>query len=108
MEIMVMVYCAKCGKQNEDNVEFCVDCGAAIYLERRGRKRDIRERQKKDDCFGLPSGGAIFGLFLGIIIIIVGLEQVFGWTIDVGSLPIIIIGVFFVAGAIYGLSCKRS
>ena len=39
-----MVYCAKCGKQNEDNVEFCVDCGAAIYIERRGRKRDIRER----------------------------------------------------------------
>lgn len=103
-----MVYCAKCGKQNEDNVEFCVDCGGALYPERRGRRRDIRERRKKDECFGLPGGGAIFGLFIGIIIIIFGLQQVLGVNIDVGPFAIIIVGLLFVAGAIYGLTRRRS
>ncbi|MCK5626287.1 hypothetical protein KAI11_05470, partial [Candidatus Bathyarchaeota archaeon] len=76
-----MVYCSKCGKQNEDDVESYVDCGAALYPERSAQKRDFRKRRREDECFGLPRGGAIFGLFIGLIIIIVGLQQVFGWEI---------------------------
>ena len=107
-KVKVMVYCSKCGKKNEDDVEFCVDCGAALYPERSRRRRDFRERGKEDECFGLPRGGAIFGLFIGIIIIIVGLQQLFGWKIDIGPLAIIITGLLFLAGAIYGLSRRRS
>lgn len=62
----------------------------------------------RDECFGLPRGGAIFGLFIGLIIIIVGLQQLFGWEIDVGPFAIIIVGILFVAGAIYGLSRRKS
>ena len=66
------------------------------------------ERRKQDECFGLPRGGAIFGLFIGIIIIIVGLQQVFGWNIEIGPLVTIMFGLLVLAGAIYGLSRRRS
>ena len=62
----------------------------------------------RDECFGLPRGGTIFGLFIGIIILFVGLQQLFGWDIDVGPFAVIIIGLLFVAGAIYGFSRGRS
>jgi hypothetical protein len=63
--------------------------------------------EKRDECFGLPRGGAIFGLFIGIIIIIVGLQQVFGWTIDIGPFVTIMFGLLVLAGAIYGLTRTR-
>ena len=66
------------------------------------------EKRKQDECFGLPRGGAIFGLFIGIIIIIVGLQQVFGWQIEIGPVVIILFGLLVLAGAIYGLTRRRS
>lgn len=105
-----MVYCSKCGKKNEDDAEFCASCGAALYpKERREQREDtLLEKRKKDECFGLPRGGTIFGLFIGIIIIIVGLQQLFGWKIDVGPFATIIVGMLFLAGAIYALSRRGS
>jgi hypothetical protein len=69
----------------------------------------IMGRSREDECFGIPRGGAIFGLFIGIIVIIVGLQQVFGWQIDVdvGPFATIIVGLLFVVGAIYGLTRRR-
>jgi len=99
-----MVYCSKCGKQNEDDVEFCVDYGAVLYPERSAQKRDFRKRRREDECFGLPRGGAIFGLFIGLIIIIIGLQQVFGLNIDIEPFATIVVGLLFTAGAIYGLT----
>ncbi|MCK5626072.1 hypothetical protein KAI11_04380 [Candidatus Bathyarchaeota archaeon] len=93
-----MVYCSKCGKQNDEAGEFCVDCGASLSSEK------IERGRKEEGCFGLPGGGAIFGLFIGIIIIIVGLQQVLGFSIDVGPFAIIIVGLLFIAGAIYGFT----
>ena len=60
--------------------------------------------ERRDECFGLPRGGAIFGLFIGVIIIIVGLQQVFGWEIDIGPFATLMFGVLILAGAIYRLS----
>ncbi len=65
-------------------------------------------RSREDECFGIPRGGAIFGLFIGIIVIIVGLQQVFGWQIDVGPFITIIVGLLFVVGAIYKLVSRGS
>ena len=59
------------------------------------------------ECFGLSQGGAIFGLLIGVIIIFVGLQQVFGWNIDVGPFAIIIVGILIITGAIYGLTKRR-
>jgi len=115
-----MVYCTKCGAENEDEASNCVNCGAPLQVyspEKRDWEEEIEiraeefgERAEKfgkrmeNECFGLPRGGAIFGLFIGIIIILVGLQQLFGWNIDFGSFAIIIVGILIAAGAIYGSS----
>ena len=104
-----MVTCARCGKENEEGAKFCVDCGAALGPEETRPERRVEriERRPRDECFGLPHGGAIFGLFIGAIIILWGLSSVFGWQIELGTYAIIIIGILIVAGAIYGLTRRR-
>jgi len=105
MVMVAMVTCTKCGRENKEGAKFCVDCGAALgRMERRARGG----RRERDECFGLPHGGAIFGLFIGAIIIIWGLSEAFGWKIDLGSFAAIAIGLLIVAGAIYGLTRRRS
>lgn len=103
-----MVTCPKCGKENQNDAAFCVDCGTAIHAEINVRRREHREKRRDDECFGLPRGGAIFGIVIGLIIIFSGLQQVFGWNIDIGPFAIIIFGLLIAAGAIYGLSRRRS
>ena len=99
---MLMATCAKCGRENEEGATYCANCGAALgRLER-------KETRPRDECFGLPYGGAVFGLFIGAIIILWGLSSVFGWQVELGTYAIIIIGILIVAGAIYGLTRKRS
>jgi hypothetical protein len=60
-------------------------------------------RRKEDECFGLPHGGSIVVLIIGIIIILWGISSIA--DINLGSYfwPIIIIifGILMVAGAIY-------
>lgn len=107
-----MVTCPKCGVKNPDEARFCVSCGGALYSMEGERKRGGTcfrqpERRMEDECFGLPHGGAIIGLFIGFMIIIFGLGSLFGWRIDLGPLVMIVIGVLIVAGAIYGLSRRR-
>jgi len=129
MEIMTMVYCTYCGEKNLDDAKNCIKCEANLdlpekSLEERFQKsieesaEQFGERMEKwgkdfgkraeNECFGLPRGGAIFGLLIGVIIIIVGLQQVFGLNIDVGPFAIIVVGLLFTAGAIYGLTSRRS
>jgi hypothetical protein len=118
-----VVYCTNCGTQNNDDAKYCTNCGRnlAVSLEERV-ERGVEEwgdgigRQTKDECFGLPHGGVIAGLLIGIIIIIVGLSFVPGlippeireatepyfWAIIV-----IIFGILIVAGALYGLRRRR-
>jgi uncharacterized membrane protein YvbJ len=124
-----MTYCTYCGEKNVADGEYCVKCGANL----KGLpKKSVEERFEKsieesaeqfgehmekwgedmgkraeNDCFGIPRGGTIVGLLIGIIIIIVGLQQVFGWQIDVGPFVIIIVGLLFIVGAIYGLTRTR-
>jgi len=74
---------------------------------RSGQCFGAREK-REDECFGLPRGGAIFGLVIGALIIILGLQQLFGWEIDIGPFAIIIVGVLIVAGAIYTFTRRKS
>lgn len=112
-----MVACTECGTENVEGAKYCVNCGAALTTEERKEKTEYTrferrtersERRARDECFGLPRGGAIFGLFIGTIIILWGLSEVFGWQIEIWTFGIIIIGILIVAGAIYGLTRKRS
>lgn len=68
--------CPNCGSENLDDASFCSGCGAA--LDGAGDVRRPVSRDSADQmCFGF-SGGALPGLVIGAIIIIVGVTSVFG------------------------------
>jgi len=94
-----MVYCTKCGAKNEEDAAVCVKCGASLA----GRPAWRRERRRpEEECFGLPHGGAIVGLVIGIIIILVGLASLY--EIDIGPLIVIAFGVLILVWALYRYS----
>lgn len=108
-----MVYCPKCGTQNDDTADFCVKCGASLQTSTVSSRR--RERRKAEqECFGLPHGGAIAGIVFGVIILIWGLTtllQQMGYiaaTFEFWYLIIIVVGVLIVAGAIYSLTHSKN
>ena len=100
-----MVYCTKCGTKNKDDAQVCVQCGASLY-----RVPSVRyERPTKEECFG-PRGGAIAGLFFGVIIVLVGIVFLLQQTgvIEKGieiiwSLIVIVFGILVLAGGLYVL-----
>jgi len=100
-----MVYCTKCGAKNEETAAVCVKCGAPLH-KTAAPPWTYERRQAEKECFGLPHGGAIVGLIIGMIIILVGVSQLPG--IDFGEyiwpLIIIIFGILLIAGALYGYS----
>lgn len=100
-----MVYCTKCGAKNEETAAVCVKCGAPLH-KTATPPWTYERRQAEKECFGLPHGGAIVGLIIGMIIILVGLSQLPG--IDFGEyiwpLVIIIFGILLIAGALYSYS----
>jgi len=122
-----MVYCTKCGTKNEEGTEYCSKCGANLGVSREqkiemraeefGRRAEewgeqFGKRAEKE-CFGLPHGGTIAGLIIGIIIIIVALSWIPGLispevreVTDPLFWPVIIIvfGILIVAGALYKYS----
>lgn len=114
-----MVYCVKCGQKNEDDAEVCSKCGEPLYGSKRAttRREDTcfgpqEERRFEEECFGLPYGGAIFGIIFGIIILIFGVAWVISTTIGIeidvwkyiGPFLVIIIGILIIAGVSYRLS----
>ena len=111
-----MVYCTKCGTKNEEDAGVCVKCGAGLAAAPAWR-RERRQREKEEqECFGLPHGGLIVGVIIGIIIILVGLSQVPGLippevreVTDPLFWPVIIIvfGILIAAGALYQYSRRH-
>jgi len=104
-----MVYCSKCGTQNPDTNTVCSNCGAPLYTVGQHYAGSDREhyRRMENECFGLPNGGMIVGIVIGLIIIIFGLgfflQSVYGISFpDLWPLIIVIFGVLILLGAIYG------
>ena len=120
-----MVHCAKCWTKNEEDSKYCLKCGAALEASQSSRGLDSIDewgenigkraerwgesfgKRAEKECFGLPRGGTIFGLIIGIIIIVVGLSSIAGIDLDLWPLFILIIGVLILGGAIYSLTRKR-
>lgn len=101
-----MVYCSRCGTQNPDTNVHCTNCGAPLYTVGERYPGSDREHYRKmeNECFGLPNGGMIVGIVIGIIIVLIGLSfllQTYGIKFDFWPLIIIIFGVLIVAGALY-------
>ncbi|MFX1535960.1 MAG: zinc ribbon domain-containing protein [Promethearchaeota archaeon] len=122
-----MVYCTKCGTKNEEGAEYCSKCGANLGVSREqkferraeefGRRAEEWGEQfgkrAEEECFGLPHGGTIAGLIIGIIIIIIALSWIPGLiSPEVREVteplfwPVIIIifGILIIAGALYKYS----
>lgn len=107
-----MVYCPKCGTMNDDTAEFCVKCGASL---RTGtyESRRYERRRAESECFGLPHGGAIFGLFIGTIILLWGLftlaqqNHLIAVTPDLWIVVVIVVGILLIAGAVYRMNHPR-
>ena len=94
-----MVYCTKCGAKNEDSVEVCANCGERLYPTRMGYQRS--SRRQEDMCFG-PRAGSYWGIFVGIIIILLGFfwilqqAEIIPSNLEVWPLLIIIIGIMVI------------
>ncbi|UCD12883.1 MAG: zinc-ribbon domain-containing protein [Thermoplasmatales archaeon] len=69
-----MVYCAKCGKKNEDDAEFCSKCGASLT----GVKK---EKDRCDEACVVGEHSPLAPVFWGIIVILIGLWIIFGLVI---------------------------
>ena len=108
-----MVYCPKCGTQNEDTAEFCLKCGANLQTGTYASRRLERIRAEQE-CFGLPHGGAIVALAIGIIVLIwvfFQLANAMHWissTSDLGFIALIVFGVLLIAGAAYGITRRKT
>jgi len=120
-----MVYCSECGTKNEESAETCVKCGAKLNVPKeKSLEKSIEEgaeefgkraeawgesfgKRAEEGCFGLPQGGTIVGLIIGIIIIVVGISSLAGIDLEIWPLIILIFGVLILGGAIYTLTRKR-
>ncbi len=122
-----MVYCNKCGTKNEESVIYCIKCGTKLVskdeswdkrIEKWGEDFGKRVEKWGDDfgkqdprvCFGLPHGGLIFGLLIGVIIILVGLYSLLSGVEAIRifwPLLIIVFGLLIAIGALYSLTRKR-
>jgi hypothetical protein len=101
-----MVYCTKCGAKNPDDAKTCSQCGAPLYATRSEREHYYR-RYEDECCFGLPRGGAIVGLAIGIIILFAGLiwllqeANLIPSNISVWPFAAIVFGILILLGALY-------
>jgi len=102
-----MVYCTKCGAKNPDDANVCAQCGASLYAVRERHKRRDECFETEEECFGIPKGGAIVGLAIGLIIILAGLSfllsEIYDITIPWWPFVIIVFGILIIVGALYGL-----
>lgn len=121
-----MVYCTECGANNQDDARYCSKCGAALgapreagweqrletwgeqFGERMERWGEDVGRSMGDECFGLPHGGMIAGIVFGLIIILVGLSLLMGWTLEIGGVIAIIVGTLIAAAALYSILKTRT
>ena len=99
-----MVYCTKCGAKNENEAATCSKCGASL-----GAVGD-REyyRRVERECFGIPGGGAIVGVAIGVIILLWGLIWIMQQAalipenVSIWPFAFMIFGLLIVIGALYG------
>lgn len=98
-----MVYCTKCGTQNADDAKVCSKCGASLYAI--GEREHYRRMES--ECFGIPRGGTIVALAIGLIIVLWGLFAILAPDVNVWPIAVIIFGILIAVGALYGLSRRH-
>jgi uncharacterized membrane protein YvbJ len=91
---IAMVYCTKCGTENEENALECKNCGSSMRVYR-SRERTYN-RSEEDWCFGGRSK-TMWPLIIGVFIILIGLssllEDTYSWARFDNLWPLLIIGI---------------
>ena len=100
-----MVYCTKCGAENEEDAVNCTSCEAPLKEEISSRRyRPVRRRRDDDLCFG-SGGGSKIGIFIGLMIILAGVSELlqgtFWWASwdKLWPIPVILLGLFIIYNA---------
>ena len=120
----IMVICSKCETKNEEAADYCVKCGAKLEVSR-GESWDKRMEKWGEDFgkgaeewgedFGkraekdMLNVGVLFGLIIGIIMILVGIAWFSGIEVMQYFWPLIIIvfGLLILSGVLYSLIRRR-
>jgi hypothetical protein len=131
-----MVFCSKCGTKSEDSAKYCGKCGAKLGAsteksvwnrfdeggEEIGKRfeewgEDFGKRAEawgedfskhaEEECFGLANFGIIFGLIIGLMIIVVGVTSLIGIDVEFWAWIIVTFGLLILGGSIYSLTKKR-
>jgi hypothetical protein len=93
-----MVYCTKCGTENKEDASVCEKCGASLnptpYI------RNQRYRFEDDACFG--GQNHIWGIIIGLFIIMIGASTLIGFDVwdKLWPLFITLVGVIIVVNAL--------
>ena len=113
-----MVYCTVCGTKNEDDAKVCSNCGAPLYSPKKVHSRKDNcfgpREEWEGECFGVPHGSVIIGVFFGALLILIGLLWLFSiyyeWigiekiVSSIIPLVVILVGLFIVVGILHRLS----
>lgn len=108
-EHIELVYCSKCGTKNEDTATYCVKCGNNLQTGTTETRRYER-RRVENECFGLPHGGAIVGIVIGVLLLLWGIftlaqqQGLIATTPNLWFVFLIILGILIIAGALYRTS----
>lgn len=91
-----MVYCTKCGEQNEEGTEFCKKCGAPLGA------RTVRRvyRREREQCFGVPMAGYTWGLLIGLVIVIWGASELLNLNFEFFAVFAVIFGALILWNAL--------
>lgn len=98
-----LVYCTKCGTENDDDALVCRNCGASI---KPPPYKVYRRRRDDDICFGGQRGVPVWGIIFGIFIILAGvislLEREYRWASwdKLWPLFVVAIGLIIVINAL--------
>jgi uncharacterized membrane protein YvbJ len=91
---IAMVYCTKCGTENEEDALECKNCGASLRVYR-SRER-THDRDIEDQCFGGRSR-TMWPIIMGVFIILIGLssllERSYSWARFDNLWPLFIIAI---------------
>lgn len=121
-----MVYCSKCGTKNDETAKYCASCGANLKGSPKNWEKQLEEgaeafgrqaekwgeqfgKQAEQECFGLPHGGVIFGLAIGILIVLFGVLSLAGisfWS-SFWAIILVMVGILIFGGSIYSLTRRH-
>jgi hypothetical protein len=91
-----MVYCTRCGEQNEEGTEYCKKCGVSL-------KPGSRIRHRRDDrelCFGVPMAGHTWGLIFGLVIVLWGISELLGFSFNFWAIFAVAFGLILLYNAL--------